>query len=517
MLLENESLSVQLGKLRGEMGAISIKVNKMAGGADIGNSSDANSAQDDDDDGTPAATLASTANKKANSFMILVIVFIVIAVVLLLWKSCNSTAVNAGDDHVKALARAVCRQEFASPHAHTGSSLDATGDSNGAGDDGQQFEAAVGAMYATAVDARSNQPTVVNPTYDTEAGARSGPQTAETSFFGPPVQLVPTARDTGGGGDGPSAKMAAGAAMVASNPNGVYDEVDGVYDDADLVPSAESGAYATVLDDDVTAEARNQPNVVVTGYGDDNRYDSNAADTDQTTHMNSLYDEVDNDGDGGRESSAVAAAASAGRIPAIYIVPDASNLSSFGNRADGGAPVHNSVPTVVKLTPNALYAGGGGDGGSRAGAENADQILQAVPGKTQSSNGYVNMNWEVMSAAQSALPVLNRLEIEAKLAKGNVDGGFYLHRKQMQLQLQGNAGGDPSIHPVQDKEVVVSCRSRGVNEHYTMTLVQDDDMLGAKWMHRSQTLPHVALLETATALLSDKLVVNPQYLGDAVV
>jgi hypothetical protein len=109
-------------------------------------------------------------------------------------------------------------------------------------------------------------------------------------------------------------------------------------------------------------------------------------------------------------------------------------------------------------------------------------------------NGYVNTSWEVMAAALSELPVMERTEAEAQLATRGIDGGFLLRQK-------GDEGDKAAI----------SCLSCGKYEHHIMTLVEE--IGSAKWTHHSKARPETALLEAAYGILREKLVPNPQCLN----
>jgi hypothetical protein len=62
------------------------------------------------------------------------------------------------------------------------------------------------------------------------------------------------------------------------------------------------------------------------------------------------------------------------------------------------------------------------------------------------SNGYVNTSYEVMAAALSELPVMDRFQAERKVGEAGTDGGFLLRQQ---------TGG-----PTDDK-VVISCLTKG--------------------------------------------------------
>ena len=107
-------------------------------------------------------------------------------------------------------------------------------------------------------------------------------------------------------------------------------------------------------------------------------------------------------------------------------------------------------------------------------------------------SGYVNTSFEVMSAALSQLPVMDRLPAEAKLKSAGVVGGFFLRQK-----------GDTN-----DKAAVSVLTPGGKCEHFMMNLVEDADKRGAQWVHRGESLRKVAILEAAMAMLADKHIAN---------
>ena len=109
--------------------------------------------------------------------------------------------------------------------------------------------------------------------------------------------------------------------------------------------------------------------------------------------------------------------------------------------------------------------------------------------------GYVNTSWEVMAAALSELPVMDRLEAESKLAARGIDGGFLLRQK-----------GDEA-----DK-AAISCLHDGAYEHHIMALVEDADKSGAKWVHNKQPRAETAMVEASISILLEHHVTNPVFL-----
>jgi hypothetical protein len=60
----------------------------------------------------------------------------------------------------------------------------------------------------------------------------------------------------------------------------------------------------------------------------------------------------------------------------------------------------------------------------------------------------------------------------------------------------------------------VSCMvSRGKYEHQVISLVEDPDQKGAKWVHKGNGLPDIALVEAAAGVLRDVHVSAPAWLG----
>ena len=98
----------------------------------------------------------------------------------------------------------------------------------------------------------------------------------------------------------------------------------------------------------------------------------------------------------------------------------------------------------------------------------------------------------------SELPMMDRFEAEQSLGAAGTDGGYLLRRQ----------AGD-------DEKVCISCVTKGKYEHYVMVLVERPDKSGAQWLHRSQPLPEISMLEAAVGLLNDKQVPNMQYIGES--
>lgn len=125
--------------------------------------------------------------------------------------------------------------------------------------------------------------------------------------------------------------------------------------------------------------------------------------------------------------------------------------------------------------------------------------LDGTPGRTMSNNtGYVNTRYEVMAAILSELPIIDRFQAEQKLGAAGIDGGFLLRQKK--------SG---------EEKVVISCLTKGTCEHYVMGLVEASDKLGATWVHKSERLPEITMLEAAIGLLNDKQVPNAQCISDS--
>jgi len=112
------------------------------------------------------------------------------------------------------------------------------------------------------------------------------------------------------------------------------------------------------------------------------------------------------------------------------------------------------------------------------------------------ASGYVNTTYEVMAAAASELPVMDRFEAEQKLIAAKVEDGFILRH---------NAD--------EDDIVSISCTSKGSFEHYKMSLFEDAKLGSASWVYKTVLLPEVSMIEAAIGLLHDKQIPNPQCIN----
>ena len=126
-----------------------------------------------------------------------------------------------------------------------------------------------------------------------------------------------------------------------------------------------------------------------------------------------------------------------------------------------------------------------------------DPLLPAE--STVHQAAYTNVSWEVMAAALSQLPEMDRATSEAFLHNKGVVGGFLLRQK-----------GELETY-----KVAVSCMSsRGKCEHFIMVLVEKEDQAGAQWVFCGKPLTAVAILEAAKELLDRKQITKTTWVGN---
>lgn len=241
---ENETMVFLFDQLRVDVGRMSIKMNEMAVVVDSIPAIDADS--NNEDPMSTVGTVASIANKKSNASMVvsILIALAFVAFVAFAVSGCANEKRASDPDTEHAQAAMMTRPPATRAHGAIG-----TGGIGGIGASvgGDQFDAAVEAMYSTvAEDAQvrhvhGTEHTIVNPTYDT-----SGPAHSSIGM----VRLVQNVLYTGstaegGGGVGSSETEAVVEASSVAGIPAVYIVPMESENANPSAPSTSAATYAT--------------------------------------------------------------------------------------------------------------------------------------------------------------------------------------------------------------------------------------------------------------------------------